>query len=63
MSINSLTSPGAGAPGLKYGYVNTVTPSPGEVKGLIKNKNKFIIPILIFCILPSKKFLNFRKIS
>jgi hypothetical protein len=30
-----LASPSAGAPALKYGDVNTVTPSPGEVKGLI----------------------------
>ena len=33
--INSLASPSAGAPALKYGDVNTVTTSPGEVKGLI----------------------------
>ena len=33
-----MASPGAGAPALKYGYVNTVTPSHGEVKGLIHNK-------------------------
>ena len=32
--INPLASPCAGAPALKYGYVNTVTPSPGEAKGL-----------------------------
>ena len=32
--INPLTSPSAGAPALKYGDVNTVTPSSGEVKGL-----------------------------
>ena len=32
--INPLALPGAGAPALKYGYVNTLTPSPGEVKGL-----------------------------
>ena len=31
-----MTSPGAGAPALKYGDVNTETTSPGEVKGLIK---------------------------
>ena len=38
--INPLASPSAGAPALKYGDVNTVTPSPGEVKGLIfKNVN------------------------
>ena len=36
--INPLASPSAGAPALKYGDVNTVTPSPGEVKGL---KNVF----------------------
>ena len=34
-TINPLASPSAGAPALKYGDVNTVTPSPGEVKGLI----------------------------
>ena len=33
--INLLASPSAGAPALKYGDVSTVTPSPGEVKGLI----------------------------
>ena len=33
--LNPLASPSAGAPALKYGDVNTVTPSPGEVKGLI----------------------------
>ena len=32
-----MASPSAGAPELKYGDVNTVTPSPGEVKGLILN--------------------------
>ena len=37
MFINPLASPNAGAPALKYGDVNTVTPSPGEVKGLIFN--------------------------
>ena len=34
--FNPLASPNAGAPALKYGDVNTVTPSPGDVKGLIK---------------------------
>ena len=29
-----MASPSAGDPALKYGDVNTVTPSPGEVKGL-----------------------------
>ena len=37
MIINPLASPNAGAPALEYGYVNTVTPSPVEVKGLIIN--------------------------
>ena len=36
MLINPLASPGSGAPTLKYGYVNTVTQSPSEVKGLRK---------------------------
>ena len=31
--INSLASLGAGAPALKYGYVNTETHFPEEVKG------------------------------
>ena len=35
MIINPLASPSAVAPALKYGDVNTVTPSPGEVKGII----------------------------
>ena len=39
--INPLASPSAGAPALKYGDVNIVTPSPGEVKGLINYKIKF----------------------
>ena len=34
-SFNPLASPSAGANALKYGDINTVTPSPGEVKGLI----------------------------
>ena len=33
--FNPLAFPCAGDPALKYGYVNTVTPSSGEVKGLI----------------------------
>ena len=33
--INPLASPSVGTPALKYGDVNKVTPSPGEVKGLI----------------------------
>ena len=46
-SINPLAWPSAGAPAVKYGDVNTVTPSPGEVKGLMKksfirSKNKKI---------------------
>ena len=34
-NINPLASPSTGAPAIKYGDVNTMTPSPGEVKGLI----------------------------
>ena len=33
--INSLASPSAGASALKYGDANTVTTSPGDVKGLM----------------------------
>ena len=39
-----MASPSAGAPSLKYGDVNPVTPSPGEVKGLISGK---ILAVLI----------------
>ena len=39
-----MASPSAGDPSLKYGGVNTVTPSPGEVKGLkIKLEIIFVI--------------------
>ena len=44
--LNPLASPCAGAPELKYGDVNTETPSPSEVKGLINILNlinKYII--------------------
>ena len=34
-AINPFASPSAGAPALKYGDLNTVTLSLGEVKGLI----------------------------
>ena len=34
-----MASPSAGAPALKYGDVNTVTPFPGEVKGLMYYDN------------------------
>ena len=37
--IIPLALPSAGATALKYGDVNTVTPSPGEVKGLINDDN------------------------
>ena len=36
-----MASPCAGAPALKYGDVNTETPSPSEVKGLIEQKKGF----------------------
>ena len=36
--INPLASPNAGASALKYGDVNTLTPSPGEIKGLMRIK-------------------------
>ena len=32
-----MASPSAGAPAHKYGDVNIVTPSPGEVKGLMES--------------------------
>ena len=42
LNINPLASPGAGAPTLKYGDVNTETTSPSEVKGLISVILKYI---------------------
>ena len=44
--INPLASPSAGAPALRYGDISTVTPSPGEVKGLIVHSISFIILIM-----------------
>ena len=41
--INPLASPNTGAPALKYGDVNTVTASSGEVKGLIKKIKNFLL--------------------
>ena len=46
--IYPLASPSTGAAALKYGDVNTVTPSPGEVKGLIVNYLILIYITLIF---------------
>ena len=37
-----MASPDAGAPALKCGDVNTVTPSPGQVKGLIISDSKLL---------------------
>ena len=52
MFFNPLASPDAGAPALKYGDVNTLTPSPGEVKGLMKLINiiKVVAYIMIYAI-------------
>ena len=49
-----MTSPSVGAPALKYGYVNTETPSPGEVKGLNNNKKDIIIIIILVLIREDK---------
>ena len=43
--LNPLVSPCAGDPALKYGYVNIVTSSPGEVKGL---NNLYFLYSLMF---------------
>ncbi len=45
--INPLASPCAGASALKYGDVNTVTPSPGEVKGLIEQQMMVIVYFIV----------------
>ena len=55
-----MASPNAGAPALKYRDVNTVTPSSGEVKGLIcwLTISKFYIlgklDIILFCVFGSE---------
>ena len=41
--INPFASPRSGAPALKYGDVNIVTPSLGEVKGLIIEPSNFAL--------------------
>ena len=59
-----MTSPSAGAPALKYGYVNTETASPGEAKGLIRDKNIFYCIFLFsFSISESKLFISFLFFS
>ena len=40
-----MASPSAGAPALKYRYVNTQTSSHGEVKGLIDYKKENFIKL------------------
>ena len=49
--INPLASPSAGAPALNYGDVNTVTPSPSEVKWLI----------ILICFFMNHIYLNFKE--
>ena len=63
MITNLLASPSAGAPALKYGDVNTVTPSPSEVKRLIiYNIIKYIFILLILVKRKNIYFLiNFIK--
>ena len=46
--INPLASPSAGVSAIKYGDVNTVTPSPGEVKRLKSYLKKFLNEYKIF---------------
>ena len=54
--INLLASPSAGATALKYGDVNTVTPSPGEVKGLRRKHHIQVLQLFL-------KYLIITKIS
>ena len=56
--INPLASLSAGATALRYGDVNTMTPSPGEVKGL------FNLKITVFSeVMSAPNFeINFLKI-
>ena len=55
-----MASPSAGATALKYGDVNTVTPSPGEVKGLISCNFQILLLKQVFLIF---YFFYFVKIS
>ena len=53
-----MASPSAGAPELKYGDVNTETPSPGEVKGLICLDNKECPDDYIYLIEEKNQFIS-----
>ena len=54
MHINPFASPSAGAPALKYGYVNTVTTSPSEVKGLMLSRKSQLYFFREELVLPQK---------
>ena len=57
-----MASPSAGAPALNYGDVNTVAPSPGEVKGLIKlNASKTLFYELALSLLNFSHMINYHK--
>ena len=62
MNINPFASPCAGVPALKYKYVNIVTPSPVEVKGLIVKLKKYKILNKIM-IRKSLKNINLNEIK
>ena len=55
-----MASPSAGAPALNYGDVNTATPSPGEVKGLI-NKEEININLNENQDIEEKDKINFES--
>ena len=71
-----MASPSAGALALKYGDVNTVTPSPGEAKGLnnlvwftlsyavFKSINsKYLVYLLLVFLISNTLCLNFNKFN
>ena len=57
--INPLASQSAGAPSLKYRYVNTETSSPGKSKGL--RIKKFTIECFLDGIPPQKIYRTARE--
>ena len=57
-----MASPSAGAPALKYGDVNIVTPSPGEVKGLIASNFRIKLCSIIIIINENKSLIIYDEI-
>ena len=64
LAINHLSSTYAVAPALKYRNVNIVTPSPGEVKGLIEYQDLMISKKekISFCKMQKMLWKNIKNI-